>query len=102
MTAHTNIIPLHHNLPDNVFFTKEQLTVGSQLQYFGRTNPGAIFTVTYIRSWRRSGKGNYYATREEVVQRLDDIITVVASPGKDMRKFSFQYLSYSAIWRLLL
>ena len=92
--------PLQHNQQDEVFFTKDQITVGTKLRYFGRTNPDVVFTVTYIKSWHRSNKGNYYAAREEVARRLNDEITVVSALGKDKRVFSFAYLSYSAIWRI--
>lgn len=88
---------------DPIFFTKDQLHLGTNLRYYGRLNPGALFTVTHIKSWRRSSRGNYYAIRAEVASRLDDDITLLCrEPGKrpDIRKMRFGYLSYSAIWRI--
>lgn len=88
-----------HNSLDPIFFTKDQITVGTKFRYCGRTNPNGVFEVTHIKSYKKSGKGNWYATRETEVQKLNDKVTVVG-PEKDVRTFSFSYLSYSAIWRL--
>lgn len=92
-------------LNDLDFFTKDQITLGTKLRYHGRTNPGAIFTVTYIKSWRKSKRGNWYATRETVATRLKDQITVcnewTHARDRDIRSFSFAYLSYSSLWRII-
>lgn len=106
-STNTNVIALHprkHNLLDPIGpWAPEQIKVGTKLCYFGKLNPGVEYTVTYIKSWRRSSKGNYYGTRQEIASHLSDEISLIGRwhGERDLRVMSFAYLSYSSIWRII-
>lgn len=95
------------SLADPVFFTKSQVRIGTKLINVGRRNNlipmewevTRIYTYSIVR-------GQYRSRRVETVNKLSDAIELVPvnAPKGYQRKFlelSFDYLSYSAIWRIL-
>lgn len=93
-----NVIKL--NIIDPVFFSKDQLKVGSILKYYGRHAPGTTWEVTKIWYFTKV-KGQYRSHRNQTVTKLDDAIEVVCQDDGTIMELTFQYLSYSAIWRLV-
>lgn len=86
---------------DSVFFTKDQIKVGSELLYVGRHDPGVIWRVTAIYSFS-TVNGQLRSRKVQTVQKLADEVQLVCV-GRTKGRFlelSFQYLSYSAIWRI--
>lgn len=89
---------------DDIFFTKEQIVRGIELQHCGRLDPGSIWVVTNIRS-QFAGKvpGNYSWREVPAIRHLSDEITLRRVGGRngEIRTATFQYMSYSAIWRIV-
>ena len=119
MTQKTKILPTHNNrrvvisrkkqphIPDLVFFTINQIKIGSTLRYIGRMDPGSLWKVTSIKTFRQmSSKGSNKVKYSpgEVTTPLtlaDDIrLTRIGDTG-EYRICQFAYLSYSAIWQLV-
>src|SRR4051812_19743235 len=83
---------------DDVFFRKDQITVGTRLTYMGRSDTGAVWEVYRIYSFdRKKGKD----VRVEVCKRLKDEVQIRrvsnTKPPKRHGKqmfMSFQYFSY--------
>lgn len=84
---------------DPIFFHKSQVSVGSRLRYFGRTNPNSEWRVVAIQSYRRVNK-TWRMHHVEQVAHLGDDVIVVNQATWEQRTISFSYMSYSAIWRL--
>ena len=86
------------NQPDDpVFFHKRQLRVGTALRYYGRTGPGQLWFVTGIYS---TNKGQHVPRKETFPQTILDLIRLRNHETGEVRFMSFQYLEYSAIWRI--
>lgn len=83
--------------PDDVFFTKEQVKVGTVLRHMGRRNPGLRWRVVGIRSVRSSPTGQLREVRVQQVEKLSDVVDLLCENGKSAALY-FSYLSYSAIW----
>jgi|HigsolmetaAR202D_1030399.scaffolds.fasta_scaffold16282_4 hypothetical protein len=81
---------------DPIFFRKVDIKVGVNLLYKGRLQPNTSWTVTAIKSDRGIGKG---MKSVQEVRKLTDLITVQSETG-EVRRMSFSYASYSAIWQL--
>ncbi len=100
---------------DPVFFTKNQLAVGSKLLYLGRTDPGSVWEIKKIHShYFVYSKYGVKEIRHRLVKsplKHFDLIFLkritntprLTSTGKKMSsilELNFSYLSYSAIWRV--
>ena len=84
--------------PEDVFFTKSQISIGTHLDYVGRSNQSQ-WVVTRIIS--HDAKLRPVHTHE--VQFLSDRIyfrRANAPRSTAERSGTFSYLSYSAIWRI--
>ena len=86
-------------LADNIFFTKDQLKVGSILKYYGRHAPNTTWEVTSIRFYIMH-KGQLRSHKVKSPQTLADQVEIKCRNDGTCMECSFQYLSYSAIWRL--
>jgi hypothetical protein len=106
---------------DLVFFTKDQLKVGSILKYYGRHEPNttwevkAIWHFIYVKpSLNHPGRAHFsskkidsnprngYYRRHKVasVNSLADQVEIICKEIKQKHMLEFGYISYSAIWRL--
>lgn len=84
---------------DSVFFTKDQLKVGSILRYYGRHAPNTVWEVTSIR-YCVIHNSELRSHKVTIPQTLQDQVKVKCRNDGTCMELSFQYLSYSAIWRL--
>lgn len=86
---------------DEIFFHKDQVTIGIVLTYYGRLAPGSKWRVNSIHTYAFDRKRKRY-TRKPVgsVEHLSDDIQLVHDATGESHQVSFQYASYSAIWRL--
>jgi hypothetical protein len=96
----TNVISLPNKRLspiDSVFFGKDDIKVGSRLQYWGVRNPGVIWRVDNIVSYKRK-QGNYRYNRLNVPapRYMHDEIHMSANGVR--RVVQFSYIRYSAIW----
>lgn len=99
----SNIIKFHKAAPqaDNVFFTKEQIEVGTELVYLGRHDPGVVWKVKEIRTFKITN-GQLRSHKTNKVEKLDDEVQMVCvgqTKGRYL-ELTFSYLSYSAIWQI--
>ncbi len=92
--------------PDPVFFKKNQITIGTELVYYGRHAPGTKWKVARILhfynevpSRKNHWEGRLRFRRVEQPQTLNDALVLHCENGARM-ELTFQYVSYSAIWRL--
>jgi len=85
---------------DRVFFLKEDISLGTELQFWGRSDAGVIYKVTRIRSWYSGKKfGNWVLKNVNTVRHTTDEIEMVSSDG-GTKQGTFSYISYSGIWWL--
>lgn len=89
-----NVVQLHQQTEDPVFFHKHQLRVGTALRYWGRRNPGSLWFVTGVYSAGRVPRSEVFA------KNLSDLIRLKNHVTGEIRFRSFSYLSYSAIYRI--
>src|SRR4051812_40925652 len=98
--------PIRLERPDDVFFRKNQIVVGTQLVYSGRTDPGAVWEVVGIYTYDRR-RGEDVMTHS--VRTMADEVHVRKVSGKSNNAaheigatifMTFVYFSYSAIWRI--
>lgn len=84
---------------DPIFFHKSQLAVGAKFRHMGRRRPGTTWTLQRI--WTIKNE-KYGRVRMHVasVQKLNDILELRCEEDGEVKTAVFQYLSYSAIWRL--
>jgi hypothetical protein len=90
------------NLADPVFFHKSQVRIGTHLECKGRRTPnGKVWIVKSIRTFSII-RGQYRSRKVNEVQKLSDAIELISTDGKrrEYLELSFDYLSYSAIWRI--
>lgn len=81
---------------DPIFFRKDDVQVGVELLYMGRLAPRTKWMVTEIKTDLGRGHG---MKQVEKVRTLGDYITVRSSSG-EVRRMTFAYASYSAIWQM--
>lgn len=101
------VIPIKKSMgvEDNIFFHKYQVQIGTKLINIGRRNELPMeWEVTKIWTFNIV-KGQYRSSRTDHVQKLSDAIELkpINPPRGWKRKYaemSFQYLSYSSIWRI--
>lgn len=86
---------------DDVFFHKSQIEYGTRILCLGRLTPNAIWRVTMIESnFLGSRLGDIKLKKVNQIRYLSDVITLKSEETGEVRKMTFIYLSYSAIWRL--
>lgn len=83
---------------DDIFFHKTQIKIGTRLRYMGRLAPNTTWVVTSIRT--RDSKTGRLRPSDSVQKLSDDVYLRREDNRRDLRQGTFQYLSYSAIWRL--
>jgi len=86
---------------DDIFFHKTQLHFGSKLICLGRLNPRSMWEVIGIEShFLGENVGDVKLKRVNEIRYLSDIVKIRNIETKEVRRFSFASMSYSAIWRL--
>jgi hypothetical protein len=83
---------------DPIFFTKDQITLGTVLIYAGRREHSAWIVSRIITTNTRGARHNVPA-----VLKFSDQVYLRRSngpPSNAQRAMSFGYLCYSAIWRI--
>lgn len=81
---------------DPIFFRKDDVQVGVELLYMGRLAPRTKWTVVEIKTDLGRGHG---MKQVQAVRTLGDYLTL-RSAGGEIRRMTFSYASYSAIWQL--
>jgi hypothetical protein len=81
---------------DDVFLHMNQVIVGLELIYWGRLDHGSVWQIVEIKSYSKSGRTSLVRS----VQTYKDDIVMLRLGSNETHQVSFQYLSYSAIWRL--
>lgn len=86
---------------DDTFFHMSQLKVGDTLICYGRWQPLSRWVIVNFDS-HYLGKtvGVIKVKKVNELRRLGDIVTVRNIDTQEIKKLSFSYMSYSAIWRL--
>lgn len=92
-------ISISKGVDDPIFFRKEQLKLNTALVYYGRHKPDSKWFVSRIWTFHLIN-GQYRSHRVSTPRTLSDAVEVTCEDGTIM-ELTFQYLSYSAIWRLL-
>ena len=90
-------------IDDSIFFHKGQIKVGMILLYMGRLDPQSRWRVTSIKSHFKTSatsKSPYRLREVDSVRHLSDDIHMEHTRTGATRSCTFQYLSYSAIWRI--
>jgi len=86
---------------DDTFFHKSQVEFGTRLLCLGRLTPNTIWQVTGIEShFLGTRVGDIKLKKVNQIRFLSDMITLKSEETGEVKKMSFIYLSYSAIWRL--
>lgn len=86
---------------DDLFFIKEQISVGIVLEHFGRLDSGSLWDVNRITTEEPTSTGVTKTKSVTTVHRLHDIVHMTRrGSSRERRQAAFGYLSYSAIWRL--
>jgi hypothetical protein len=83
-------------LYDPIFFRKDDLKVGTELLYMGRLAPKTRWTIVEVKTDLGRGRGMKIV---DGVRTLNDYLTLRSASG-EIRRMSFAYASYSAIWQL--
>jgi hypothetical protein len=85
--------------PDPVFFPKDSISVGTRFGYhgaLGRSEWEVHKIVTLLRD-----RGVHREEERDDVRILKDVVHLRRTDGPlEMRRATFSYLRYSAIWRL--
>jgi hypothetical protein len=86
--------------PDPIFFNKTDLTPGTRLYYYGASGHHVWKVVEIVTHLRE--RGEWIERESDFVRVLGDVITIqrTSLAPHVVRKVSFSYLRYSAIWRL--
>lgn len=93
-------------IPDQVFFTRDQVVPGTPLLHVGRMAPGSVWEVESIVTSDPQPGGGWRQRRVKRIERLGDDLTLVCTRGAgvyhrgERRHMTFGCASYSAIWRL--
>lgn len=89
---------------DNTFFPITAIRVGVKLKNYGKRDPGAIWEVTAIHTYKRRPSGSFDLLRVSEVQHLSDLISIKRvvhdTAMVNQRRPTFGSIAYSAIWRL--
>lgn len=97
--ARSNVVPLKRDPePEDVFFTKAQISIGAHLLYVGRSHQDR-WVITRIISHDERSRPVHVHT----VKYLSDRVyfrRANAPKSQAERSGTFSYLSYSAIWRV--
>jgi hypothetical protein len=84
---------------DPIFFHKSVVKVGTRFTYHGRLFPGTTWIV--YRIWHIAlSNGERVRTNPAWVVALKDRIEMRCEETGEIRSLSFDYISYSAIWRV--
>ena len=86
---------------DDIFFHKTQLDFGTRLKCYGRLKLPSVWEVVGIES-HFLGKyvGETQLKKVNQIRHLSDLISLRNLETGEVMKFSFAYISYSAIWRI--
>lgn len=84
---------------DPIFFTKASVKVGTCIKYYGRRNPGSIWVVQTIYTFRSEKFGRVRSWIADV-RTLDDILEMRNDKTGEIKQASFKYISDSARWRI--
>lgn len=85
---------------DDVLFHRRQIKRGVRLIYSGRINHGDVYVVDEIRSSRVNRRGNLAEYQVDSPVHLSDWVVLKRLGSNQWRTVQFQYLSYSAVWRI--
>lgn len=85
---------------DDVLFHRRQIKRGVRLIYSGRTNHGDVYVVDEIRSHRVNRRGTSVEYGVDTPVHLSDWVVLKRLGSNQWRTVQFQYLSYSAVWRI--
>jgi hypothetical protein len=85
---------------DDIFFHREQVKVGVQLQNFGRIDHATVWEVIQVKTYEIGRTGRAKAAPAGQVQKLSDDVVLRRVGANETRQVTFASLSYSAIWRL--
>lgn len=85
---------------DDVFFHKSQVRIGTAFVYMGRMDPLSVWTVVDVHTFARSKNGWKRRRAEEVAKLKDEVVLHREGGQHKSLQLSFQYMSYSAIWRM--
>lgn len=81
---------------DPVFFTKDQIKVGTTMIHCGRKDPSAWLVTRIVNITPRGGRRPV-----NTVEAFADLIYMRRANGQPpMRRSTFGYLCYSAVWRV--
>lgn len=81
---------------DPIFFTKDQIHVGVTMIHVGRLDPSAWIVERIVNVTPRGGRRHV-----NVVETFADLVYLRrANAAPPMKKISFGYMCYSAIWRV--
>jgi hypothetical protein len=94
------VIPIRrkgkHYAHDPVFFTKDQIVVGTTLIHVGRLDPSAWIVERIVHITQRGGR-----RQVNVVETFSDLIYLRRANGAPpLKKLNFGYMCYSAVWRV--
>lgn len=78
-----------------IFFSKNDITIGTKLIYHGRRRPNTVWIVVAI--W--TGGADHVENFRPHVRYLDDEIELHNDHG-EVKRLKFKYASYAAIWWL--
>lgn len=86
---------------DDIIFHMSQLRVGDTLVCYGRWQPLSRWQILKFDS-HYVGKieGEIKVRKVNELRRLHDVVTVRNVATQEIKKMTFAYMSYSAIWRL--
>jgi hypothetical protein len=86
---------------DPIFFHKSQIKPGVELVCYGRWEPLSEWELIEMSSTFLGNKVGVTKVRKtNEIRRLGDVLTLLNRATGQVKKLSFAYLSYSAIWRL--
>ena len=94
---------------DPYFFHKGQITLGTVIEYGGRTDPGSLWEVVRIVSRfpptpNRAKNGDWAPREVEVCRRMDDDVYMrrisEGRGSKRKRTATFAYISYCVLYRI--
>lgn len=85
---------------DDIFFHREQIKIGVQLENFGRIDHATVWEVIQVKTYEIGRTGRAKAAPAGQVQKLSDDVVLRRVNANETRQCTFASLSYSAIWRL--
>lgn len=94
-----------HTLPkpelgfDPIYFTKSSVKLGTRIKYYGRINPGSVWVVQTIWTFRNEKYGRVRSWIADV-RTIHDVLEIRNDRTGEIRNVSFEYVSSSARWRI--